>query len=301
MQYTRLGRTGWLVSRLGLGGAALGDEFGAISPAQARATIHAAITAGITFFDTAAQYGRGESERRMGAALKPHRRDIILATKAVMRGIPYDYPTTIASVHASLERLQTDYIDLIQLHEAEATTYDIAMDGCLRAFADLKKAGLIRAIGVNGRDIATLLPYIESGLIDTTLVYCRYMVIDTTLVAALIPAARRHDVAIINGSPLGMGVMTDTAAPFLQHDTSLLNEVARRTAQIRHLATPGPNPFVEPAMRYSLTHPDIAVTLSGAAHPDVIQTNVSFCDGTGPTDAERRDTEARFAGQKLFS
>ncbi|MFM2310603.1 MAG: hypothetical protein RLY87_2725 [Chloroflexota bacterium] len=301
MQYTRLGRTGWQVSTLGLGGAALGDEFGAIPPSQVTATINTAIAAGVTFFDTAAQYGRGESERRMGLALKPHRHTIILATKAVMRGTPYDYPTTIASVHASLERLQTDYIDLIQLHEAEATTYDVAMEGCLRAFTDLKKAGLVRAIGVNGRDIATLLPYIESGMIDTTLVYCRYMLIDTTLVDALIPAARRHDVAIINGSPLGMGVLTDTPAPFLRDDDALLREVARRKERIRHLATAGANAFVEPAMRYSLTHPDIAVTLTGAADPDVIRANIAFCDGRGPTDAERHDTETLFAGQKLFS
>lgn len=301
MQYTRLGRTGWQVSALGLGGAALGDEFGAISPAQATATISAAIDGGITFFDTAAQYGRGESERRMGAALKPYRRDIILATKAVMRGTPYDYPTTIQSVHDSLARLQTDYIDLIQLHEAEATSFDVAMEGCLRAFLALKKAGLVRAIGVNGRDIATLLPYIESGLIDTTLVYCRYMLIDTTLVDALLPAAQRHDVAIINGSPLGMGVLTDTPAPFLQHDTALLTEVSRRTAQVAHLRKPGPNGLVEPAMRYSLTHPGIAVTLTGAAHPAVLQANLAFCDGIGPSAAERRQTEALFAGQKLFS
>jgi L-galactose dehydrogenase len=279
----------------------LGDEFGAIPPAQAAATIAAAIEAGVTFFDTAAQYGRGESERRMGAALKPHRRNVILATKAVMRGTPYDYPTTIASVHASLERLQTDYIDLIQLHEAEATTYDVAMEGCLRAFADLKKAGVVRAIGVNARDIATLLPYIDSGLIDTTLVYCRYMLIDTTLVDALLPAARRHDVAIINGSPLGMGVLTDVPAPFLRDDTALLAEVARRKTAIAHLATAGANGFVEPAMRYSLTHPDIAVTLTGAANPDVLRANLAFCDGVGPSDDERLQTEALFAGQKVFS
>jgi L-galactose dehydrogenase len=301
MQYKRLGRTGWQVSAMGLGGAALGDEFGAISPAQAADTVAAARDAGINFFDTAAQYGLGESERRMGAALKPYRRDVILATKAVMRGTPYDYTTTMKSVHDSLTRLQTDYIDLIQLHEAETTSFDVAIDGCLRAFADLKKAGVVRAIGVNGRDIATLLPYIESGLIDTTLVFCRYMLIDTTIVDALIPATRHHDVAIINGSPLGMGLLTDVPAPFLRDDTALLAEVARRKMHIAHLARPGANGFVEPALRYSLTHPDIAVTLTGAAHPDVLRANLAFCDGTGPSVAERRHTEALFAGQKLFS
>jgi L-galactose dehydrogenase len=301
MQYKRLGRTGWQVSAMGLGGAALGDEFGAISPAQAADTVAAARDAGINFFDTAAQYGLGESERRMGAALKPSRRDVILATKAVMRGTPYDYATTMKSVHDSLARLQTDYIDLIQLHEAETTTFDVAIDGCLRAFADLKKAGVVRAIGVNGRDIATLLPYIESGLIDTTLVFCRYMLIDTTIIDALVPAAQHHDVAIINGSPLGMGVMTDVPAPFLRNDTALLAEVVRRKAAVAHLAHPGAHGLVEPTMRYSLTHPAITVTLTGAADPAMVRANAAYCDGHGPSADERAAVEALFAGQKLFS
>jgi L-galactose dehydrogenase len=98
MQYTRLGRTNWQVSRLGLGGAAIGDEFGQVSQSDAVRTIHHAIDCGINFLDTAAQYGRGESERRFGVALKGKRQQVYLATKAVMRGTPYDYATTMACV-----------------------------------------------------------------------------------------------------------------------------------------------------------------------------------------------------------
>ena len=106
MQYSTLGRTGWRVSRLGLGGAAIGNEFGDVPAAQATRVIHAAIDAGINYLDTAAQYGLGESERRFGVALAGKRQQVYLATKAVMRGTPYDYATTMASVEASLQRLQ---------------------------------------------------------------------------------------------------------------------------------------------------------------------------------------------------
>lgn len=301
MQYSTLGRTGWRVSRLGLGGAAIGNEFGDVPESQATHVIHAAIDAGINYLDTAAQYGLGESERRFGVALKGKRQQVFLTTKAVMRGTPYDYATTMASVEASLQRLQTDYIDLIQLHEAETTTFDVAMNGCIAAFLDLKKAGKVRAIGVNGRNLSVLAPYIQTGQIDTVLTFCRYMLIDTTMQGDFFALAREHHIGVINGSPLGMGVMTDTPAPFLQHDHDLLAEVARRKAQIAHLCQPGPHGFVEPAMRYSLTCDDIAVTLTGAAVPEQLQRNIAFCDGQGPSDSERASLHALFAGQRLFA
>jgi L-galactose dehydrogenase len=233
-------------------------------------------------------------------ALKGKRQHVYLATKAVMRGTPYDYATTMASVEASLRRLQTDYIDLIQLHEAETTTFDVAMNGCIAAFLDLKKAGKVRAIGVNGRDLAVLVPYIQTGQIDTVLTFCRYMLIDTTMQGDFFALTRQHHVGVINGSPLGMGVMTDTPAPFLRDDHALLTEAERRKAQIAHLRQPGPHGFVEPAMRYSLTCDDIAVTLTGAAVPTQLTHNIAFCDGHGPNDEERASVHALFAGQRLF-
>lgn len=302
MQYTTLGRTGWRVSRLGLGGAAIGNEFGDVPESQAVRVIHMAIDAGVNFLDTAAQYGLGESERRFGVALADGKRSqVILATKAVMRGTPYDYATTMASVEASLRRLQTDYIDLIQLHEAETTTFDVAIDGCIAAFLDLKKAGKVRAIGVNARNLGILTPYIATGYVDTVLTYCRYMLIDTTLHDQLAPLTQAHQIGVINGSPLGMGIMTDAPAPFLRHDHTLLAEAERRKGLITHLRKPGAHGFVEAAMRYSLTSDDIAVTLTGAAQPDQLAANLHYCDGIGPSDAERHAIHELFRGQPLFA
>lgn len=300
MQYTRLGRTNWQVSRLGLGGAAIGDEFGQISQADAVRTIHHAIDNGINFLDTAAQYGLGESERRFGVALNGKRHHVYLATKAVMRGTPYDYATTMASVEASLRRLNTDYIDLIQLHEAETTTFEVAIEGCIAAFLDLKQAGKVRAIGVNARNLAILEPYIKTGYIDTVLTYCRYMLIDITMHDELFPLTRVYDIGVINGSPLGMGIMTDSPAPFLRDHHALLAEAERRKSLIPHLKKPGAHGFIEATMRYSLTNDDIAVTLTGAPFIDQLNQHIAFCDGVGPTDAERAALHRQFAGQRLF-
>jgi hypothetical protein len=98
-----------------------------------------------------------------------------------------------------------------------------------------------------------------------------------------------------------MGIMTDMPAPFLRDDHELLVEAERRKALIAHLRQPGPHGFVEPAMRYSLTCDDIAVTLTGAAVPEQLTRNITFCDGHGPSDAERANVHALFAGQRLFA
>lgn len=300
MEYTTLGRTGLRVSRLGLGGAPLGGDFGATSEQDALDTVHAALDAGITFFDTAPLYGRGESERRLGLALKGRRAEAVIATKAVPRGEAYTYDNTIRSVEDSLRRLQTDWIDLIQLHETEATTFEEASEGTLAAFQRLKQEGKVRAIGANGRNAGKLAPYLRSGLLDTAQTYCRYTLIDHTARETVFPLAREHGVAVINGSPLNMGVLADTPAPFLKNNPDTLKEAERRAALLDFLRQPGPHGLVEAAMRFSLACPDIAVTLTGAASPAIVTRNAAYCDGRGLTETEQQRVLELFAGQELY-
>jgi len=177
----------------------------------------------------------------------------------------------------------------------------VAINGCIAAFLDLKKAGKVRAIGVNARNLDILTPYIATGHVDTVLTYCRYMLIDTTLHDQLAPLTRAQQIGVINGSPLGMGIMTDVPAPFLRDQHDLLTEAARRKALIAHLRQPGDHGFVEAAMRYSLTSDDIAVTLTGAAQPVQLTDNLRYCDGVGPSERERAALHALFRGQPLFA
>ncbi|MCS7460596.1 aldo/keto reductase [Paenibacillus doosanensis] len=300
MEYTVLGRTGIRVSRLGLGGAPLGGDFGATSDKEAVDTVHAALDAGVTFFDTAPLYGRGESERRLGLALQGKRPQAVIATKAVMRGEPYTYDNTIKSVEMSLRRLQTDWIDLIQLHETEATTFEEAREGTLAAFERLKRDGKVRAIGANGRNTDILAQYLRTGLLDTAQTYCRYTLIDHSAREHVFPLAREYGAAVINGSPLNMGVLADTPAPFLQNNPELLEEAGRRMRMLDFLRKPGPHGLVEAAMRFSLTCPDIAVTLTGAASPDIVAQNAAYCDGQGLEEPELLRVLELFAGKPLY-
>lgn len=301
MQYSTLGNTGLTVSRLGLGGAPIGGDFGKVSDQQAITVIHAAIDLGINFFDTAPLYGGGESERRYGIALKGRREQVVLATKAVMRGDPYTYDNTIDSVESSLRRLQTDYIDVIQLHEAEHVPFEDAMNGTIAAFLKLKEQGKVRAIGVNAGRHELLLPFIKTGKIDTVQTFSKYTLLDHTAKDMLFPLAKEKEVGVINGSPLGMGVLTDKPAPFLLTNKQLLMEAEKRKKQLSFLEKPGSNGLIEPAMRFSLACPDIAVTLTGTVSLDELKRNASYCDGVGLSEEETQKVYELFANKPLFS
>ncbi len=303
MKYTILGKTGFKVSKLGLGGAPIGGDFGEVSEQQAVEVIHAAIDLGINFLDTAPLYGRGESERRFGIALKGKRDQVVLATKAVMRGEPYSYENTIRSVEDSLLRLQTDYIDLIQLHEANLTTFEEAMNETIAAFLKLKEQGKVRAIGVNAREMDLLFPYIRSGVIDTIQTFCRYMLIDHTAKDELFPLAREMNVGVIHGSPLGMGILADAPAPFLlakEKNKAILQEADRRKEKISFLRKSEPRGLIEPAMRFNLTCPDIAVTLTGTSSLRSLKLNADYCDGEGLSEEEMKRVFELFDKQALF-
>lgn len=297
MIYTELGKTGIRVSKLGLGGAPLGGDFGPTSDAEVVNVVHAAIDAGVTLYDTAPLYGRGESERRLGLALKGRRDKVVLATKAVMRGDPYTYENTIRSVEESLRRLQTDCIDLIQLHELESTSYEQVVNETLPAFLKLKEQGKVRALGINAGRMALLYPFIEEQLCDTIQTFGRYTLIDYTAADELFVRTRANNIGVIHGSPLQMGILADSPAPFFLKYEDRLREANNRLAKLEFLRVGnGPGSLVEPAMRFSLSNPDIAVTLTGTTSIDVLLKNVSYCDGVGLTTEQMSQVLALFPG-----
>jgi len=156
MRYRTLGRTGLRVSEVGVGGAQFGvpNYMGPWDPNSdeaerlTAATVHRALELGYTYFDTAASYGDGRSEEMVGAALKGHRDEIVLATKITRRQWA---PETIrTSIEESLRRLQVDYVDVIQLHGSWFTEehVDVILNqGGLEALERVRDEGKARFIG----------------------------------------------------------------------------------------------------------------------------------------------------------
>jgi aryl-alcohol dehydrogenase-like predicted oxidoreductase len=147
MLYRTLGKTGEQVSAIGLGGYHLGHP---PDPADAIRIVHSSIDRGITFMDNSWDYHAGESERRMGIALRDgFRQKVFLMTK--FDGRTKD--STARQINESLQRLETDHVDLIQFHEnirMEDPDRFFAVDGSLEALMEAKKAGKIRYIGFTG-------------------------------------------------------------------------------------------------------------------------------------------------------
>lgn len=162
-----LGATGVRVCLLGLGGAGIVAQGG--KEDEAVALMERALDLGVNYFDTAPTYANGLSERNMGAVMKRRRKDIFLATKTLDR----DYDNTLRLAEQSLQRLQTDYIDLYQVHgirSKEDVERAFRKDGALRAMERLKEEGTVRFLGVTGhRDPAALLYAIESYPFDCVL------------------------------------------------------------------------------------------------------------------------------------
>ncbi|MCY3779904.1 MAG: aldo/keto reductase [Chloroflexi bacterium] len=215
MQYRSLGRTGVMVSELCLGCMNFG---GPTSEADSFDMIDHAIDKGINFFDTANVYQRGGSEIVVGKGLQRNgKRDrIVLATKVHGRMDDADILSAgnnrrhiIQQCEASLKRLQTDYIDLYQLHRPN---HDIPIDETLRALDDLISAGKVRYIGTSSfpswRVLESLWVSKELGLNRFVSEQPPYHLLDRSIEREMIPMAQSYGIGIIPWSPLARGFLT---------------------------------------------------------------------------------------------
>jgi aryl-alcohol dehydrogenase-like predicted oxidoreductase len=215
IEYRPLGRTGVQVSSLCLGCMMFGGRTG---PDDSYAIIDRALDAGINFLDTANVYSRGRSEEITGEALKRNggRQRVVLATK-VHGVMAEDDPNArgnsrrhiIEQCEASLRRLQTDYIDLYQIHRPQS---DIPIDETLRAMDDLIRSGKVRYIGTSTYAAWQLVESLwiakELGLHRFVCEQPPYNLLDRRIERELMPMARTFGIGIIPWSPLGGGLLT---------------------------------------------------------------------------------------------
>ncbi|WP_418909328.1 aldo/keto reductase [Glutamicibacter endophyticus] len=221
VEFRRLGRSGLTVSVVGLGCNNLGRAGTATESQEGtNELIHAALDAGITFFDVADMYGRepGLSEQRLGAALGSHREDVIVATKfgLDMQGVNGpDYGARgsrryiMKAVEASLRRLGTDYIDLYQYHSPDGLT---PVDETLQTLDDLVRSGKVRYIGHSnqtGWQIAQA-EYVARQLGTSRFISAQnhYNLIDRRAELEVLPAAHEFGLGVLPYFPLANGLLT---------------------------------------------------------------------------------------------
>ena len=217
MRYKLLGKSGLRVSELCLGAMTFGEEWGwGSSKDESRKVYEAFIEAGGNFVDTANKYTDGTSEKFVGEFIAAHREKIVLATKYTLSMNPTDPNASgnhrknmIQSVEASLNRLNTDYIDLLWVHAWDPLT---PLEEVMRALDDLVRSGKVFYVGLS--DAPAWIVSRANTMADLrgwsafAGIQIRYNLIDRTAERELLPMARALDIGVTAWSPLAGGVLT---------------------------------------------------------------------------------------------
>ncbi|MBI4268030.1 MAG: aldo/keto reductase [Chloroflexi bacterium] len=292
MAYRKLGNSGLKVSEVGLGSNNFGwrdDEATSIT------VINQAIDNGINFIDTADIYGRGQSEDFVGKAVKDKRSRVIIATKFAnpMGDGPNDRGGSrqyiFKAVDASLRRLQTDYIDLYQMHIADAST---PIEETLRALDDLVHAGKVRYIGCSNFAAWQLCEALWTSRVHNlepfVTVQPRYNLLDRGIERELVPCCQAYNVGVIPYTPLAGGFLTGkyrqgqeppAGVRFSRRDPNydrIVNSFNwQKLAKLEAFATGHGHTIGELAIAWLLAKPWTSTVIAGARNLEQITANVT--------------------------
>jgi aryl-alcohol dehydrogenase-like predicted oxidoreductase len=230
---------------------------------EAMQIIHRAIELGINFFDTADLYEHGLNETLVGKAIKGRRKEIVLATKVGNQwrkdGSGWDWNPRktyiIASVEESLRRLQTDYIDLYQLHGG---TIDDPIDETIDAFESLQRAGKILHYGISSIRPNVIREYVRRSRI--TSVMMQYSLLDRRPEEAMLDLLREQGIAVLARGPLAQGLLVD------KPEKDYLGHPAARVQAARDTVRASVTDFRSPArvaLGYVLGHPAVTAAVAG--------------------------------------
>jgi len=209
MKYRELGRTGWKVSEISFGAWAIGGTWGPVEDKESLAALHAALDGGVNFFDTADVYGDGHSEQLLAKLKKERKETFYIATKAGRR-LPQQTPegysreNLTAFIERSLKNLNTDTIDLLQLHCPPIQV--LYMPEVFGILDDLVKAGKLRYYGVSVEKVEEALKAIEFPGVQTIQII--YNIFRQRPAELLFPEAQKRKVGILARVPLASGMLS---------------------------------------------------------------------------------------------
>lgn len=310
MVYNEIGETGMRVSNLGFGASSLGGVFHSIREEEGIRAVHTAVDNGINFIDVSPYYGHLKAETVLGKALKEIPRDkYYLSTKVGRYGKDgvntWDYSgkRAIESVYESLERLNVDYIDLINVHDIE---FQADMEGGLQKIVDetlpvlvgLKKEGVVRHVGITDlqpENLKWVVEHCEEGTVESILNFCHYSLNDT-LLADYLGFFEQHHVGVINASPLSMGLLSQRGTPDWHPAPKDLKEACAKAAAYSQ----GKGyPIEKLAIQFSTSmNPRIATTLFSSANPDNVLKNISYVNE--PMDEQLVMEVQQMIGDQMF-
>ena len=317
MNYRKLGRTGLEVSEIGFGAWGIGGSvegmpaYGPTDDDESKATLQRAYDLGINFYDTSDVYGHGHSERLIGQTLGHVRERVIIATKVGFLGGdgPQDFsPRHIRrSLESSLERLQTDYIDLYQLH---SPLLDVLAEdeSILRTLRDLKEEGKIRVFGISVRSPGDGLTAISKFGIES--IQVNFNLLDQRAIgSSLLGPSAAQSVGIIARTPFCFGFLTgayssDTVFDSTDHRSGWSPEQIQRWISGSQLfaeaiSHPEGQTQSQLALRFCLSYPGVSTVIPGMLTVKEVEENVRASQ-MGPLSAMELDRIERIYGDNVF-
>lgn len=289
MRYTELGKTGLKISSLSFGASSLGSVFHETKEAESIKAVETALEGGINFIDVSPYYGHYKAETVLGKALKILPRDkYYLSTKVGRYGKDgvntWDYSARRAteSVYESMERLNIDYIDLINVHDIE---FQAALPGGLQkvceetlpALVELRDKGVVGHVGITDLQLENIKYVIDNtpeGMVESVLNFCHFCLNDDKLLDYL-DYFEEKGIGVINASPLSMGLLSNRGVPDWHPAPKSLVEACAKAAQ--HCAAKD-YPIEKLAIQYSVSNPRIAGTLFSSANPENVKRNIEWAN-----------------------
>lgn len=299
------------LTRMGFGGAPLGNLYRRVEEADAQATLQAAFDGGMRYFDTAPQYGLGLSEQRFGQAIRRFGRDAItLSTKVgrlledcgpdavtpaafvdtPQKKIVYDYTYdgVMRSHEASLARLGVERVDILLVHDVDVFTHgsqeasdakvrELFDGGGYRALCELKKAGQVRAIGAGVNEWQVCERLLGLGDFDAFLLAGRYTLLEQEALDSFLPLCVKRDVGIILGGPYNSGILATGAIEGARYNYETAPaDILDRVRRIEAVCAAHGVKLIEAALQFVMGHPAVRTVIPGAMTPEEVEANIAL-------------------------
>ena len=308
MSYRVLGRTGLRVSEIGfgawaIGGNEFGNSYGSIDDAESEKAVLKAYECGVNFFDTADVYGFGRSEKILGSALKEVRHNVILATKVggnfYRQSVRMDFSRSYINfaIAESLKRLETDCIDLYQLHNP---SLEMIEEGTIfETMEALKQQGKIRFYGLSIHDpregIEAIRRRMRDGAAAPDAIQVVFNIVDQAASKELFPLAKDQNIGIIAREPLANGFLTGKysgESKFEQGDIrhswprAMVQARVEAANALKALLARDGRSATQSALKFVLSEPAISVTIPGAKTRTQVEENCQTEECPDLTDHE---------------
>ncbi|MFZ3588544.1 aldo/keto reductase [Bacillus sp. DJP31] len=298
MNYRQIGSSDLLVSEIGLGCMSLGTD-----EKKARSIIDEALDLGVNYLDTADLYDFGVNEEIVGKAIKQKRQNMILATKVGNRwetgqeGWSWDPSKQYIkeAVKKSLKKLQTDYIDLYQLHGG---TIEDHIDETIQAFEELKSEGVIRYYGISSIRPNVIREFMKKSSIISVMM--QYSILDRRPEEVMLEWLNTQNISVIVRGPLAKGLLTNTWSERIPPSGYMHLTRNELVQALQNLKTNFTNRSIqELAFRYCLANPTIAAVIPGASSISQIRENIHSALST-PLTKEEVHTIKRLVKADLY-